>query len=72
MLCAGAEGGEQRPGVEKPAVVWVILDAQKVEPCAVGNLGQVICQLQIVCRWVDVQTEKGSILLLFCHLLVPV
>ena len=67
MLCAGAEEGEQCPGVEEAGVVGVILDANKIQVCAIGDFCQFVGELQFGGRWVDVQTEEWFV----WHVVVP-
>ena len=71
MLRPRSEEGEQRPGVEKCGVIWVVLNADNVDLRVVRQLGKLIGQGQVLRRRVNVDTKKRRVLLSIRHLRTP-
>jgi hypothetical protein len=59
LLGAHRQRGQQGPGVQVIAVIWMVLAGEQVQLVIIGQLGQSEGLLQVAGRWIDAGPETG-------------
>ncbi len=63
-LCLRGHVGEQRPRVQECRLIWVILDAEEVEPETVRELGEIEDLFEVARARRDTDSEKQVVLVI--------